>query len=217
MSDDMSKVLGHLDRLHARLDAMEKEHAKDRAETAQLSARADAWRKDAEEKERADKARRDAEEKQSKTDKARADGEDTTKTLDEDANEFAEKQLRADSAYQAWSRAAPPGLYGETLRDYRVRLLKPLQQYSATHKGVDLARVADPAAFSVVENSIINDAIEASNTTVTAGAPLREVVTRNDSGHVFRKFIGDASVTWAPFMGGAVKFGRINKGRWSAQ
>jgi len=263
--DKLDKVLTHLDSIHSmcdsfktRLDAMEEEHKKDRADAAEWKARADAAEKeradkaradaeekerkekeekekadaeakaraDAEEKEKADKARKDAEEKEKADAAARASGNtDLARKLaelerrmpatlaDADKAAFADAQMRADSAYQAWNLGqAPYALNGETLSDYRVRLLSKLKQHSPIYKDSNLGLlVADSAAFSVIENAIVNDAIEASCKSITVGAPLREQVTRNASGHTITKFVGDPAVTWGPMMGGATKFGRISR------
>lgn len=259
--DKLDKVLHHLDSLHEKIDSMkvrqdsmEEEHKKDRKDSEEWRARADAFRKDAEEKaekEKADKARADAEEKErkekeekEKADKARADAEekereekekadaaarasegDVAKKLadierrlpaslsDEDKGRFAEVQMRADSAYQAWNYGqAPHALNGETLNDYRVRLLSKIKGHSKIYKDSNLGLlVNDSAAFSVIEQAIVNDAVEASSASVTVGAPLRKQVSRNESGHTITKFVGDPAVTWGPFMGGATKFGKINR------
>ena len=185
--DKVSKILSHLDSIHSmcdgfktRLDTIEQSHTEMGARLAKL-----------------EKA-------------AGADDPDSDVRLDQDAHRFAEVQLRADRGFQAWSRQAPPGLGGERLADYRRRLLKQLQPYSERHKGTDLARVLDPNAFDRIEDEIINDAVEASNKNVVLGAPLRTIETRDpNSGHIVRRFIGDPHVTWAPFMGGAVSFGKI--------
>src|SRR6185312_11542465 len=264
--DKLDKVLTHLDSIHSmcdsfktRLDAMEEEHKKDRADAAEWKARADAAEKeradkaradaeekerkekeekekadaeakaraDAEEKEKADKARKDAEEKEKADAAARASGNtDLAKKLaeierrlpatlaDADKAAFAEAQMRADAAYSAWNLGpAPHALNGETLSDYRVRLLSKVKQHSKLYKDSNLGAlaVADSAAFSVVENAIVNDAVEASCSNITVGAPLRMQESKTESGHIVRKFVGDAAVTWAPFMGGATKFGRITR------
>src|SRR6185312_4353569 len=96
--DKLDKVLTHLDSIHAmcdstkaRLDAMEEEHKKDRADAAEWRARADAGEKD-----RADKARADAEEKErkekeekEKADKVKADAEEKEREEKEKADAAA--------------------------------------------------------------------------------------------------------------------------------
>jgi len=215
-------------------DAAEKEEK----EKADAATRKDA--EDKEEKAKADAAKKDAEEKamkdaadkeeQEKKDAAKADAASKTINADalakiaelerhirptelsaEDKARCAEVQMRADSAFQAWGDQAPPVMRGESVNDFRLRLLSKIKQHSKVYKDSNLAAfTADESAFGVIEKTIINDAIEASRGSVTAGAPLQKRVTRMDSGHVVTKWIGDPNVAWGPFMGGATKFGRIN-------
>lgn len=207
----------------ARKDAEDEEKKKADA------AKADAAKKDAEEEEKK-KADAAAEEDKKKADAAKADAAradaanaDIAKELaalksrmpaahtDEDKAKYADVQMRCDSAYQAWGAQARGALQGESLSDFRVALLNGLKKHSKVYKNSNLAILAaDDAAFSVIQDSIIQDAIEASNSGVEVGAPLQKRVTRMDSGHVVTKWIGDPSVAWAPFAGGATKFGRIN-------
>lgn len=203
MSDDkIDRVLEHLDKLHAGIDSMGEKHDKLAARIDVLEA---AHKRDSEEREMADKARKDAEEKE------RADSATRAKlqAIDESAAQFAAAQLRADAAYQAWGKQAPHALHGESLRDFQIRLLNPLKQHSKAYADSALNLIGDDAAFSVIEGAIISDAITASNTHAPAGT-LREIKSRSDSGHVVTKFVGDPEVTWATFMGGHTRFGRIN-------
>jgi hypothetical protein len=196
--DKLDKIIGHLEDLHkksdainARLDVIETEHEKDRGEVAALRA-ADAEAKEKEEKEKADAAA-----------KRRTDS-------GEDKHAFANAQMRADSAFNSWGKSAPHALHGESLRDFRVRLLTELKPHSKAYKDSDLGSIGDETAFSNIEGMIINDAIEASNQPdTTAGAALRKVTSRDDMGRITTKFYGDPLVCWAPFMGGATRFGRI--------
>lgn len=217
----------------AKKDAEEKE-AKDCADKVRMDAEA----KEKEEKEvkdKADKARADAEkEKEEKEAKDRADAaartaaekklgdeaiariaalekRQTAELSDEDKPKFAAIQMRCDRAFQAWGKQAPPALLGESVKDYSVRLLNELKNHSKVYKGSNLSILAgDDAAFTVIQDAIINDAIEASNGSITVGAPLQKRVSKSETGHVLTKWVGDPAVAWAPFMGGATKFGRIN-------
>lgn len=252
--DKLDKVLTKLDSINARIDSIETEHKKDRADAADMKACVDSVRKDAderkekEEKDRADKARADAEASEKaekeKADKARADAEEEARKekekadaasraipaevlqriselertrpaslSDEDKGRFAEVQMRADAAYHAWNYGpAPHALNGETLSDYRVRLLGKIKPHSKVYKESNLGvLVNDSAAFSVIEETIVNDAVEASSANITVGGPLRKQVTRSESGHTITKWFGDPAVTWSRFMGGATKFGKINR------
>lgn len=208
----------------ARKDAEDKE--KDEKAKAD-AAKADAD-KEEEEKKKADAAKADADkaaEEKAKADAAlkgvsadvlakMADLERRMPAVlsEEDKAKFADAQMRCDAAYQAWGGQAPPALNGESLSDFNVRLLSKLKQHSKVYKDSNLGiLVADAAAFGVVQEAIINDAIQASKGSVTAGAPLQKRVKRLDSGHVVTEWVGDPAVGWASFMGGATKFGKINQ------
>ena len=229
--------LDAVDEWRAKSDAAEKERedkARKDAEDCAAKEREDKARKDAaekeeEEKKRADAARKDAEDEESKkaaekekADKARNDSLAAeiaalraampARHSAEDKNKFAAAQMKADKAYQAWSLGqAPPALLGESLRDYRLRLAQPLKQHSRAFKDSALETIGDEGAFSTVEDSIINDAVTASISTVVEGAPLRMVTDKNESGHIVRKFYGDPRVCWAPFMGGAVRIAKLQR------
>ena len=220
----------------AKADADEKEkEEKEKADAARKDAE-DKAKADAEEKAKADKARADAEEEEKKKADAakadaaaRADSGEYLKKLqdqidaltrstpaalrDEDKPRFADVQMRCDAAYQAWGSPATPALNGESFTDYRVRLLSGIKKHSKVYKDSNLAILAaDEAAFSVIQDSIIADAIAASNSAVNAGGPLQKRVRKTESGHIETRFVGDPRVGWAEFSGGATKFGRINAG-----
>jgi colicin import membrane protein len=231
------KRLDAMDEWRAKSDAAEKEREdkarKDAAEREEKEredkARKDAAEKEREDREREDKARKDAAEKEAKekeekekNDRARNDSLAAeiaalkaampARHAPEDKNKFAAAQMRADAAYQAWGLGqAPPALLGESLRDYRLRLAAPLKQYSRNFKDSALETIGDEGAFSTVETSIINDAVAASTSTVTQGAPLRMITEKNESGHTVRKFYGDPAVTWGPFMGGAIRIAKLQR------
>jgi hypothetical protein len=127
----------------------------------------------------------------------------------QDRYAYANAQIRADRGFNAWSKSAPHALSGESLRDFRIRLLRELQPLSKTFKDSDLSMIGDEKAFTIIEDAIINDAVQASIAgDFTPGAPLRESVTKTEHGQVMRKFHGDPNVCWAPFAGVARR-GRI--------
>ena len=73
-------------------------------------------------------------------------------------------QVKADAAFQAWGKQAPPPIASETALRYRVRTANMLKHHSKLYGGVDLSAVAaaDSAAFDAVELQIMADAVEAS-------------------------------------------------------
>jgi hypothetical protein len=191
----LDKVIEHLESLHGKCDAINKRMDSIEEDHKKLRADADAEEaKKREEKEKADAAKG----------AARADA------TDENRNAFAGAQMRLDSACQAWGHQCRPPLAGESLRDYRVSVLNGLKAHSKRYGQSDLSLVGDEAAFNMIEGAIINDAVEASTSNIKPGAPLRSVTKRNpDTGHAVTSFYGDPLVTWAQFAGGATRFGKI--------
>jgi hypothetical protein len=128
----------------------------------------------------------------------------------QDKGAFATAQMNCDAAYNAWGKRAPFALHGETLRDFRIRLLTALKAHSRRYCDSDLTTIGDEKVFSEIESKIINDAVEASSSNDgAAGLPLRMTTKVNDMGHRITTFHGDPAVCWAPFMGGHTRFGRI--------
>jgi hypothetical protein len=194
-ADKLDRISEHLDSIHekidsfgSRIDAIEKTHA-------EWKAHADA---EAEEKEAKEKAAAAA---------AAAKRSDTS----DDPNAFAAAQMKADAAFQAWGKRAPHSLHGEGLKDFRVRLLRDLQPHSKTYRDSDLGTIGDARALEIIETVIINDAISASSAPGEAGLPLRKVVSQNEAGHRVVRFHGDPAVTWAQFMGGSTRWGKLNR------
>jgi colicin import membrane protein len=246
----LDAVKNMCDGVMARMDSMEEERKKEKADAADMKAKWDAAEEekkksdkakaDADEKERADaklkadaeeeekKAKADAEEKEKEKQKtdaaAKGVSEEVLKRLaelertrtathtEEDKARFAEVQMRCDAGFQAWGEQARPALAGESLADYRVALLSKIKKHSKVYKDSNLGLlVADPNAFGIIEASIIADAVSASNSSVSFGAPLQKRVRKTESGHIETRWVGDPAVGWGTFMGGATRFGTINK------
>jgi hypothetical protein len=236
-SEERKKDSARLDAVCMKQDAADKEKADaavkmkadaEKADADKAKADADKLKADAD-KEKEDREKADAAKAKADADKAKADADaialghtNVAKELDElkrrmpailsaeDRNKYAEAQLRLDSACQAWGRQARAPLHGESLRNYRINLLKDLQPHSRAYKDSDLASVVDEAVFSNVEAAIINDSIAASNVHIAPGAPLTKRTRVNESGHKITTWHGDAAIAWAPFMGGGTQFGKIN-------
>jgi hypothetical protein len=188
--EKLDQIAGHLDSLHTKIDSMGESCKKTDARLDALEAdreKADAER---EEKAKADAARR------------RADA------ASEDKHAYADAQMRCDSAFQAWGKMAPHALHGESLRDFRIRLLSALKVHSRAYRDSDLGTVGDEAVFSNIEGIIIKDAIEASSTHADTPGVLRQVTSRDGSGRQITRFFGDPAVAWGEFMGGT-RFGKI--------
>ena len=77
----------------------------------------------------------------------------------EDERSMGEMQARADSAYVAANRRAPPAMPLERPDEYRRRLAEGLQVYSPSWRGKDLNGVTDETAFKAIEGQIFADAV----------------------------------------------------------
>ena len=170
-----------------RVDALEDRYKKDRADAAEKTEREAAAAVAA-----------------AAAAKARAD------TVDRHA--YVDAQMRADSAYQAWSTQAPAALDGETPINYRIRLATGLKRHSKVFKDSDLSLIADPAAFDTIERAIFDAAIEASTAPSAARGPLVARTTEDpQTRHRVTKFYGDSAACWSEFAGGHTMFASINK------
>lgn len=208
-----------LDAACERMDATDKARA-DAEEQTKEQERADAARKDAEKEEeekkaKADAARKDAEDKEkedkAKADAARADSADLATQIadlrkqipvelaEEDRARFVDVQSKAERVAQAFGDFAPRWMSGESLPQYRQRLLSKFKQHSADWKGVDLAKLGDDA-LAVAETKIYADAWGAATRPVNIeGGTLREVTENDRTGRKITRFYGDPEACWGPF------------------
>jgi hypothetical protein len=131
--------------------------------------------------------------------------------------EFLDVQSRAEKAYLGWGMRANPPLAGETLRNYRLRLLRPMQRHSKQYSKSDLELLPrDEAIFGATEAAIYADSIAASSSpdSVPRGQ-LRMIVKRLPSGHIENTFIGEPAAWMDRFAGGSRRYvTRINT-KWS--
>ncbi|EDO5314735.1 NUDIX domain-containing protein [Salmonella enterica] len=186
-------------------DAEEKEaeEAKAKADAEEKAAKEKA---DAEAKEKADaeEAERMAKEKadsQLRQEIAELRSRIPTELSDEERNEIADAQVKADSVFSCFGRRAPVPLSGEKPLAYRRRLMIQLQEHSPDFKTVDLSTIADSALLSVAEKTIYADAQKSASLSVGPGM-LREIKRADATGRQISTFEGDPAVTWAPFQSG---------------
>ncbi|HGY4931779.1 NUDIX domain-containing protein [Citrobacter freundii] len=200
--------------------------AKADAEEAAKKEKADAEAKEAEEaKAKADAEEKAAKEKADADEKAKADAEEAermakekadsdlrreiaelksripTELSDEERNEVADAQVKADSVFSCFGKRAPAPLSGEKPLSYRRRLLVQLQEHSPDFKSVDLSSIADAALLGFAEKQIYADAQSAASLTVGPGM-LREIKRADATGRQISTFEGDPAATWAPFQSG---------------
>lgn len=184
-------------------EAKEAEEAKAKADAEEKAAKekADAEEKekaDAEEAERMAKEKADSELRQQIADlRSRI----PTELSDEERNEVADAQVKADSVFSCFGKRAPVPLSGEKPLAYRRRLMIQLQEHSPDFKSVDLSSIADSALLSVAEKTIYADAQKSASLSVGPGM-LREIKRADATGRQISTFEGDPAATWAPFQSG---------------
>lgn len=108
----------------------------------------------------------------------------------------ARHQARAAEAYGFHGMAPPPRISGESVDDFRRRLLSPLMRYSKRWQNVKAETVGE-TILPILEEQVFADAVEAIRGDATG--PLREVVTKDQAGRSIHKFYGSSADTWAPF------------------
>lgn len=184
-------------------EAKEAEEAKAKADAEEKAAKEKA---DAEAKEKADaeEAERMAKEKadsQLRQEIADLRSRIPTELSDEERNEVADAQVKADSVFSCFGKRAPVPLSGEKPLAYRRRLMIQLQEHSPDFKTVDLSSIADSALLSVAEKTIYADAQKSASLSVGPGM-LREIKRADATGRQISTFEGDPAATWAPFQSG---------------
>ncbi|HIH4890147.1 MULTISPECIES: NUDIX domain-containing protein [Citrobacter] len=213
----MAKADAEAADLKAKADAEEaakKEKADAEAKEAEeAKAKADAEEKAAKEKADAEaKEKADAGAAEEKAAKEKADSElrqqiadlktrIPTELSDEERNEVADAQVKADSVFSCFGKRAPVPLSGEKPLAYRRRLMIQLQEHSPDFKTVDLSSIADSALLSVAEKTIYADAQKSASLSVGPGM-LREIKRADATGRQISTFEGDPAATWAPFQSG---------------
>ncbi|EOI3342969.1 NUDIX hydrolase [Klebsiella pneumoniae] len=210
----------------AKADEEKEAKAKADAEEAAKKEKADAEDKEAEEaKAKADAEEKAAKEKADAEAKEKADAEEAekmakekadsqilqeiaelrsripTELSDEERNEVAEAQVKADSVFSSFGKRAPIPLSGEKPMAYRRRLMIQLQEHSPDYKAVDLSAIADSQLLRTAEKHIYADAQKAASLSVGPGM-LREIKRADATGRQISTFEGDPAVTWAPFQSG---------------
>lgn len=184
-------------------EAKEAEEAKAKADAEDAAAKEKA---DAEAKEKADaeEAERMAKEKadsQLRQEIADLRSRIPTELSDEERNEVADAQVKADSVFSCFGKRAPVPLSGEKPLAYRRRLMIQLQEHSPDFKAVDLSSIADSALLGFAEKQIYADAQKSASLSVGPGT-LREIKRADATGRQISTFEGDPAATWAPFQSG---------------
>jgi len=190
-------------------EADKKEKADAEAKEAdEAKAKADAEEKTAQEKADAEaKEKAGAEEAKEKADsQLRQEIADLrsripTELTDEERNEVADAQVKADSVFSSFGKRAPVPLSGEKPLAYRRRMMIQLQEHSPDFKAVDLSSIADSALLGFAEKQIYADAQKSASLSVGPGM-LREIKRADATGRQISTFEGDPAAAWAPFQSG---------------
>lgn len=197
----------------------EEQEKKEKADAEEKEAEEAKAKKDAEEKSAKEKADAEEEEKakaDSELAKIRADMEELKNRVpqevsDEERNEIADTQCKADSVFASFGERAPQPMAGERAMPYRRRIMTRLQKYSTDYKEVDLHAIADSQLLTIAEKKIYADAQASAASSLEPGAGLREVVRTDATGRRISNFIGDPSACWAPFQAVSRKLAGINQ------
>lgn len=184
-------------------EAKEAEEAKDKADAEEKAAKekADAEAKEKADAEAAEKMAKEKADSQILQEIAELRSRIPTELSDEERNEVAEAQVKADSVFSSFGKRAPIPLSGEKPMAYRRRLMIQLQEHSPDYKAVDLSAIADSQLLSTAEKHIYADAQKAASLSVGPGQ-LREIKRADATGRQISTFEGDPAVTWAPFQSG---------------
>ena len=210
----MAKADSEAADLKARADA-EEAARKEKADAEEKEAEEAKAKADAEEKAAKEKADAEAKEKADAEEAARKEKADSqlrqeiaelrsripTELSDEERNEVADAQVKADSVFSSFGKRAPVPLSGEKPLAYRRRLMIQLQEHSPDFKAVDLSSIADSALLGFAEKQIYADAQKSASLSVGPGM-LREIKRADATGRQISTFEGDPAATWAPFQSG---------------
>lgn len=109
---------------------------------------------------------------------------------EQEESAMADAQAKADSVYAALGKRAPAPLPGERIRQYRARLLRPLQQHSDTWRSVNIAEQPDKN-LQVIEKQVFADAVAYAD----SGSHLppdetHAISKRDESGRTITEFKG---------------------------
>lgn len=191
----------------ARKDAEEAESKKDEDGDAKEKAKKDAEEKEEAAKDAANLLAENAELKK------RLDALDkrTAPLRDEDYAAFGKAQSRFDEAFSALGQACPRPIAGESLLAYLKRGTIELKPFSKTWKDAEMNIVAaDDAAFNVIKDQIINEAIAVARSDASVPVGQLREVEKTEGGHTTREFFGEP-LTWMEAFMPAHRFAKIER------
>jgi hypothetical protein len=119
------------------------------------------------------------------------DDEEEARKMDEEAAMYADAQAKCDSVLAAFGKSASRPLQGENLLAYRKRLLRGLQAYSDSYKGINLSSIKDAKLLSLAEKQIFADALAAAKSPLVYAADQEiEIHEKDRAGRTITKFKG---------------------------
>ncbi|MGH8321592.1 MAG: hypothetical protein ACRESI_06530 [Gammaproteobacteria bacterium] len=198
------------ERKYAKKDEDEEGEEREDADEDEDKAKKDAEEED---KDRKDAKKDESEDKKEKRRDARADSIDAlskqltelsrripAEMTDESRSQFVESQIKADKVAQAFGDSAPRWQNGESLLQYRNRLVRKFQAHSPKWKDADLSMNHDVKTLSNIEDMVFADAIGAARNPAATDAPFLTPVTETDAtGRRITRFFGNPEACWGQF------------------
>jgi 8-oxo-dGTP pyrophosphatase MutT (NUDIX family) len=220
-----AKLDAAMHKMDSRLDAFEKKDAEKMDAAKKDAEKMDAAKKDAE---KMDAAKEEDCMDAAKLDAARADAASALAATAAHAAVIADLQARvpvelpqatiarltatqqkAEKVAQAFGDSAERWLSGEDERSYRIRMATKFKPHSAKFKDVDLTKINDDGALTVIEDAIYSDAYNVAVNPTNTGSDLRMAIETDQSGRRIHRFYGGERAAWARFTN-PDNVGRIN-------
>lgn len=121
---------------------------------------------------------------------------------DGDTLSMGKAQARADRVYLAFGGSAPRPSVGESLLEYRKRVVVDLKEHSPTWAKAEINVAAiDENLFAPIETQVLDEALKAASDPAKVPAhKIRAIEGRSDSGHPVRNYVGDPKAWMSQFM-----------------
>ena len=125
-----------------------------------------------------------------------------------DERQMLGMQARADEAYVAAARRAPPPHAYERPDEYRRRLVDGVKGYSPKWRQVDIARM-DDSVLPIAEKQIYADAVANGRTYELKPGEIRERLTESGGGHKVIEFDGGEDTHFTEQFRRPPRFGQL--------
>lgn len=117
-------------------------------------------------------------------------------------DEMAAARDRADLVATLFGERASAPVDGESMLDYRKRLLRPLVQHSPRLKDARIDSIGDAAVLGHVETIVYDDAKRAAISAAHDSGRLVAIQERDDGDRKITRYYGDIGEFMRPFMQG---------------